>query len=88
MPFVLEGLTDDGAVLAALGPRQTDLLQDALGPAADRVQFVAMHEAGRNPARIIPVWTDFVGRAVPGRPPARHRRAGVARPGLRGDRRV
>ena len=68
VPFVLEGLTDDGAVLAALGPRQTELLQDALGPAADRVQFVAMHEAGRNPARIIPVWTEFVGRAAPGRP--------------------
>ena len=68
VPFVLEGLAGDGAVLAALGPRQTDLLQDALGPTADRVEFVAMREAGRNPARIIPVWTEFVSQAAAGRP--------------------
>jgi anti-sigma regulatory factor (Ser/Thr protein kinase) len=68
VPFVLDGLVDDGAVLAALGPRQTDLLRDALGHAADRVEFVAMREAGRNPARIIPVWAEFVEQAPPGRP--------------------
>jgi anti-sigma regulatory factor (Ser/Thr protein kinase) len=67
VPFVLEGLADEGAVLAALGPRQTDLLHEALGPEAERVEFVAIQEEGRNPARIIPVWSSFVERH-PGRP--------------------
>ena len=36
----------------------------ALGDAARGVQFADMHQIGRNPARNIPAWRDFVDRNV------------------------
>ena len=40
-----------------------------LGADAEQVQFADMAEVGRNPARIIPAWSDFVDeRADPSRP--------------------
>ena len=46
------------AVTAAHGKR----LRDELASAEDEVEFVDMEKIGRNPARIIPVWRDFVAR--------------------------
>ena len=61
VPFVEEGLELGEPVLVAVTNEHTDWLRAALGePAADRVQFVDMERLGRNPARIIPAWRDFV----------------------------
>ena len=61
VPFVDEGLELGEPVLVAVTNEHTHWLRAALGePAADRVQFVDMERLGRNPARIIPAWRDFV----------------------------
>lgn len=69
VPFVESGLAAGEPVLVALPGHDEDRLRDALGRAADRVDFLDMEAVGRNPARIIPAWQDFVERHVrPGRP--------------------
>jgi hypothetical protein len=68
VPFVEEGLELGEPVLVAVTHEHTDWLRAALGAAADRVQFVEMERLGRNPARIIPAWRDFVAAAGRGRP--------------------
>ncbi len=60
VPFVEAGLEAGEAILVAL-PRATgDLLRGELGGDGERVQFAEMEELGRNPARIIPAWRDFL----------------------------
>jgi anti-sigma regulatory factor (Ser/Thr protein kinase) len=69
LPFIVEGLGADEPVLVAVGPQRTELLKRALGERAGRVQFVDMHELGRNPARVIPAWREFLAEhAARGRP--------------------
>jgi len=69
-PFVRDGVQAGQPVMVAvIGPRLT-VLRAALGPLADAVEFVDMTDLGRNPARIIPAWRDFL---------ARHRSAGPVR---------
>jgi hypothetical protein len=46
-------------VVAVIEPRLT-ALREALGTAAAKVSFIDMAILGRNPARIIPAWCDFV----------------------------
>ena len=59
-PFVLDGLSAGDPVLVAVPQRNVDLLKAELGGDADRVEFLNMTEAGRNPGRIIPgVLTQF-----------------------------
>jgi anti-sigma regulatory factor (Ser/Thr protein kinase) len=41
-------------------------LQAALGPDADAIEFADMTAIGRNPARIIPAWRDFVTECAAG----------------------
>jgi anti-sigma regulatory factor (Ser/Thr protein kinase) len=65
VPFVHEGFGRDDEILIALPSHNLELLRGALGPDADRVAFVAMEQFGRNPARLIPAWRDF----LDGRPP-------------------
>src|SRR6185312_7318069 len=60
VPFVREGLEAGEAVLAALPRRNRELLRGELGFDAGRVRFAAMEELGRNPARIISGWHDFL----------------------------
>jgi anti-anti-sigma factor len=62
MPFVSAALERDEPLLVALVPAREDALRGELGDASRRVEFVDMQSAGRNPARIIPVWRDFVTR--------------------------
>src|SRR5262245_32719475 len=50
----------DDAKQAALG--------SAVGAAADRVSFVDVRDAGRNPAHIIPLWRGFVDAHAAGTP--------------------
>jgi anti-sigma regulatory factor (Ser/Thr protein kinase) len=84
VPFVEEAVAAGEAVLAAVPGPKVRLLESELDGQAERLCFTDMAELGRNPARIIPAWRDFVaehaaeGRAVrgigepvwPGRSPA------------------
>jgi anti-sigma regulatory factor (Ser/Thr protein kinase) len=69
-PFVRDGLAAGEAVLVALPPVRIAKLRSALGSTADQVTFVDISSAGRNPARIIPLWRNLLdqnpGRAVRG----------------------
>ena len=62
LPFVAAAVERDEPVLVAVVPARAEALRGELGHAAARVEFVDMRSAGRNPARIIPVWNDFVCR--------------------------
>jgi anti-sigma regulatory factor (Ser/Thr protein kinase) len=72
MPFVKRALDAGEAVLVALTANRCALLRSQLGEQAKQVGFLDMAKAGRNPARIIPLWRDFVdshassGRSVSG----------------------
>ncbi|QNE17744.1 sensor histidine kinase [Kribbella qitaiheensis] len=65
--FVHDGVTNDEAVLVALPPAGIANLRSALGSAADQVTFIDITSAGRNPARIIPLWRNLLDQH-PGRP--------------------
>ena len=63
--FVREGLEWQEPTFVVAGAHKLAALKDALGPGADLVQYADMAEVGLNPARIIPVWTDFLERSAP-----------------------
>jgi anti-sigma regulatory factor (Ser/Thr protein kinase) len=68
VPFVRAGLIADEPVLVAVPPASMELIQSALDASAERVRFVDMTEAGRNPGRIIPgVLHSFVSQHAPQR---------------------
>ena len=61
VPFIEEGLADGDAVLVAVPQARIALLAVAACGAQRRtVCFVPMEEAGRNPARLLATWADFV----------------------------
>jgi len=61
-PFIRDGVDAGQPVMVAvIAPRLTALRAE-LGPAAQGVEFIDMTELGRNPARIIPAWRDFLMR--------------------------
>ena len=64
-PFIREGLRAGQPVMVAVTAPHIWLLRTALGTDADRVRFVDMAVVGRNPARIIPAWREFVPRTQP-----------------------
>jgi anti-sigma regulatory factor (Ser/Thr protein kinase) len=66
LPHVRAAIDGDGAVLAAVPPAKQQLLEQALGGGADRVAFADIEQVGRNPARIIPVWREFLREAGSG----------------------
>jgi anti-sigma regulatory factor (Ser/Thr protein kinase) len=69
VPFIRDGLAAGEPILAAVSKARIRLLSSSLGGGAERVRFVDMNEVGRNPARVIPVWRDFLDvHAVAGRP--------------------
>ncbi|WP_157630401.1 sensor histidine kinase [Kribbella catacumbae] len=65
-PFLRDGLSAGEVVLAALPPERISLLRKELGDLAGQITFIDMTVAGRNPARIIPLWADLM-RRHPGR---------------------
>jgi anti-sigma regulatory factor (Ser/Thr protein kinase) len=69
-PFLRAALEAGEPALVAVGARNTELLQGELGADAEQVLFAPMEELGRNPARIIPFWREFLdshgGRSVRG----------------------
>jgi anti-sigma regulatory factor (Ser/Thr protein kinase) len=60
LPFIKEALAAEEPVLVAVGSAKIALLEEALGKDAERVRFTDMHILGRNPARIIPAWRQFL----------------------------
>jgi anti-sigma regulatory factor (Ser/Thr protein kinase) len=60
VPFLRDGAVLDEPAMVAVGAGKIAALQAELGEAAGSVHFVDMGELGRNPARIIPAWRDFV----------------------------
>jgi anti-sigma regulatory factor (Ser/Thr protein kinase) len=60
--FVRAGLAEDAAVLVIVPKARLDAVRDALGADGREVGFVDMVKAGRNPARLIPLWSDLLDR--------------------------
>ncbi|MEZ0110196.1 anti-sigma regulatory factor (Ser/Thr protein kinase) [Catenulispora sp. EB89] len=64
--FVRGALDADETVLVAVVEPRATLLRDALGRDAEHVGFLTMETVGRNPARIIPAWQEWVDRHASG----------------------
>jgi len=60
VPLVRDTIEADAAVLVAVPRARARVLQEALGPDRERVEFADMEQLGRNPGRIIGAWRDFV----------------------------
>jgi anti-sigma regulatory factor (Ser/Thr protein kinase) len=60
VPFIVDGLERDEPVLVVVNAPKIAALRHALNGAAHDVRFADMAEIGRNPARIIPAWREFV----------------------------
>jgi anti-sigma regulatory factor (Ser/Thr protein kinase) len=58
--YVREALAAAEPVLVAVVESRAKLLREELAGDADSVQFLDMERIGRNPARIIPAWQDWV----------------------------
>jgi len=58
-------------VLVAVSRRKAKLVRDELNGEAEAVYFVDMPRLGRNPARIISAWRDFVGEHLANDAPVR-----------------
>lgn len=63
MPFLREGIEGGEPIFVVVGAEKIARLRHELGPDADRIHFADMAGVGKNPARIIPAWTDFVDEA-------------------------
>jgi anti-sigma regulatory factor (Ser/Thr protein kinase) len=59
-PFLRDGLIAGEVVLAALPPARIALLHRELGELAEQVTFLDITVAGRNPARLVPLWADLL----------------------------
>lgn len=70
VPFLRDGVDARQPVMVAVAGSRIAALRAELGTAAQVVEFVDMSELGRNPARLIPAWRDFL---------ERHRSAGPVR---------
>lgn len=68
VPFIEAGIEAGEPVLVVVGRDKIRWLRDALGAVAGRVAFADMAAVGRNPARIIPAWRDFLTTHGAGRP--------------------
>jgi anti-sigma regulatory factor (Ser/Thr protein kinase) len=60
LPLVERAVDGEADVLVAVGEARAGALQEALGDRAGSVRFVDMQRAGRNPARIIPLWQEWL----------------------------
>lgn len=60
LAVVLRAVEDGAQVLVAVGPRRARALEDALGERAGDVRFADIQRVGLNPARIIPLWHEFM----------------------------
>src|SRR6267378_1754748 len=76
LPLIDRTLEREGPVLVAAREANLELLRDALGERAGGVRFADMRVLGRNPARIISAWHQFLEAAASRGAPA----LGVAEP--------
>jgi anti-sigma regulatory factor (Ser/Thr protein kinase) len=60
IPYLEEGIYAGETVLVVLPEPRIRLIREALGAAAEAVEFWSMGNVGRNPARLIPAWRDFL----------------------------
>lgn len=60
VPFLRAGLEAGEPAIVALGDQRASLLRGELGADAGEVRFIAIEELGRNPARLIPFWLDYL----------------------------
>jgi anti-sigma regulatory factor (Ser/Thr protein kinase) len=60
LPFIRDGLDAGEAVRVAVSAAKIRMLEDELGADAGRIEFLDIETVGRNPARIIPVWREFL----------------------------
>lgn len=58
--FVRDGVANGEPVLVVVDKPKIAALRDELGPDAGAVEFADMAQVGINPARILPVWRQFV----------------------------
>jgi anti-sigma regulatory factor (Ser/Thr protein kinase) len=66
VPLLRAGLEAGEPSLVAVRRSRSEQLRGELAEDADEIEFVDMEVVGRNPARIIPVWRDFVARTGAG----------------------
>ncbi|HSS41109.1 MAG TPA: sensor histidine kinase [Solirubrobacterales bacterium] len=60
VPYLEEGIGAGETVLVVLPEERMQLVKEALGSNAEAVEFWSMGNVGRNPARLIPAWRDFL----------------------------
>jgi anti-sigma regulatory factor (Ser/Thr protein kinase) len=60
VPFLHAALEAGEPALVAVSQANTELLESELGADAAAIRFAKMEQLGRNPARIIPFWREFV----------------------------
>jgi anti-sigma regulatory factor (Ser/Thr protein kinase) len=69
VPFLQAAAAAGEAALVVVSEAKIDRLREALDGDAGKVSFLDMSAVGKNPARIIPAWRDFVAEHSPrGRP--------------------
>lgn len=64
MPLLRESIEAGQPALVAVRASNAELLRGELGDDAAGVEYVDMEAVGRNPARIIPVWREFLDGAL------------------------
>ncbi|HEY6144846.1 MAG TPA: sensor histidine kinase [Solirubrobacterales bacterium] len=67
IPYIEEGISAEETVLVVLPEPRLRLVQEVLGAAAAPVEFWPMAAVGRNPARLISAWQDFLMTCDPGK---------------------
>lgn len=61
IPYLEEGVAAGEAVLVVLPQPRRRIVQEAIGADAETIDFWSMEMLGRNPARLIAAWRDFLG---------------------------
>jgi anti-sigma regulatory factor (Ser/Thr protein kinase) len=62
VPFLTDAAEEEAATLVVVSAPRIAMLRSALGPDAGTISYADMATVGRNPARIIPVWREFLDR--------------------------
>jgi anti-sigma regulatory factor (Ser/Thr protein kinase) len=60
VPFIRDGMSLDEPTLVAVDREKAERIRAELGADSHGVEFADMRQVGRNPARILPVWREFV----------------------------
>jgi anti-sigma regulatory factor (Ser/Thr protein kinase) len=58
-PLISRAIDADEAMLVVVSPEKIDLLRSEVGAVPDAVAFADMTGVGQNPARLLPLWSEF-----------------------------